>query len=67
MCEGRVSWGLWKHYINYKKRENIKAVKFLGQNPLVLLVRFSWKHGETLGSKVNYYEIFNFLSSFILF
>lgn len=62
-----VSWGLWRHYINYKKRENIKAVNFLGQNPLVVLVKVGWMHGETLGSCVNSYEMFNFLSSFVCF
>ena len=60
-----VSWGLWRHYINYKKRENIKGVNFLGQNPLVVLVKVGWMHGETMGSSANSCEIFNFLSSFI--
>lgn len=62
-----MSWGVWRNYINYKKRENIKAANFLGQNSLVFLVKFGWMHGEMLGSRVNSYEIFNFLSSFILF
>lgn len=45
-----VSLGLWRHYIYYKKRENIKAVNFIGQNPLVLLAKVGWMDGGTLGS-----------------
>jgi hypothetical protein len=49
VCEGGGVVGLWRHYINYKKGENIKTANFLGQNPLVLPVKFGCMHVETLG------------------
>jgi hypothetical protein len=49
VCEGGGVVGVVETLINYKKREYIKTVNFLGQNPLVLLVKVGCMHVETLG------------------